>query len=81
MQQAIFGVLAMDLVMYHWFFSTSPWHVSNDESPLTFVVSTHIAFENCLALNSSGGDLCNFQAYDRTHAMTVRLSDHPEINT
>ena len=47
--------------------------------PLTFVVSTHIAFENCLALNSSGGDLCNRQAYDRIHAMTVRLSDTPKL--
>ena len=80
MQRAIFGVLAMDLVMYHWFCLLFR-DMLVDESPLTFVVSTHIAFENCLALNSSGGDLCNRQAYDRIHAMTVRLSDHPEIDT
>ena len=49
--------------------------------PLTLVLSTHIAFKNCLVLNSSGGNLCNRQAYDRIHAMTVRLIDHPEIDT
>ena len=71
MQRAIFGVLAMDLVMYHWFCPLRRDMLVMTSHPLTFVVSTHIAFKDCLALNSSGGDLCNRQAYDIIHAMSV----------
>ena len=55
--------------------------IKKNDKPFTLYIFTHISFENCLDLCSSGWVLYTYQAYDRIHIMILQSSDHPQMNT